>query len=62
MEPLKSLGPPTVVLVQQTSDNHAGAPESLNKFGICFLYLSQERFARHADITSIGDTKIRKQL
>jgi hypothetical protein len=61
-EPLKSLGPPTVVLVQRTSDNHAGAPESLDKFSICFLYLSQERFARHADITSIRDTKMWKQL
>jgi hypothetical protein len=58
----KLLGPPTVVLVQQTSDNPAGAPESLDKFGICFLYLSQERFTRHADIISIGDTKMRKQL
>jgi hypothetical protein len=50
-EPPKSLGPPTVVLVQQTSDNPVGAPESLYKFGICFPYLSQERFTRHADIT-----------
>jgi hypothetical protein len=44
MEPPKSLGPPTVVLVQRTSDNPAGAPESLDKFGICFSYFSQERF------------------
>jgi hypothetical protein len=51
MEPPKSLGPPTVVLVQQTSDNPVGASESLDKFGICFLYLFQERFTRHADIT-----------
>jgi hypothetical protein len=36
-EPPKSLGPHTVVLVQHTSDNPAGAPESLDKFGICFL-------------------------
>jgi hypothetical protein len=50
-EPPKSLGPPTVVLVQQTPDNPADAPESLNKFGIYFSYLSQERFTRHADIT-----------
>jgi hypothetical protein len=50
-EPPKSLGPPTVVLVQQTSDNPAGVPESLDKFGICYSYLSQERFTRHADIT-----------
>jgi hypothetical protein len=28
-EPPKSLGPPTVVLVQQTSDNPAGAPDHL---------------------------------
>jgi hypothetical protein len=50
-EPPKSLGPPTVVLVQWTSNNPIGAPESLDKFGICFSYLSQERFTRHADIT-----------
>jgi hypothetical protein len=62
MEPPKSLGPPTVVLVQRTSDNPVGAPESLDKFGICFSYLSQERFTRHADITSIGVTKMRKRL
>jgi hypothetical protein len=51
IEPSKSLGPPTVVLVQRTSDNPAGAPESLDKFDICFLYLSQERFTRRTDIT-----------
>jgi hypothetical protein len=50
-EPPKSLGPSTVVLVQRTSDNPVGVPESLDKFGICFSYLSQERFTRHADIT-----------
>jgi hypothetical protein len=61
-EPPKSLGPPTVVLVQRTSDNPAGAPESLDKFGICFSYFSQVRFTRHTYITSIGDTKMRKQL
>jgi hypothetical protein len=61
-EPPKSLGPPTVVLVQRTSDNPIGGPKSLDKFGICFSYLSQERFTRHADITSIGVTRMRKQL
>jgi hypothetical protein len=61
-EPPKSLGPPTVVLVQRTSDNPVGGPESLDKFGICFSFLSQERFTRHADITSIGVTRMRKQL
>jgi hypothetical protein len=61
-EPPKSLGPPTVVLVQRTSDNPVGAPESLDKFGICFSYLSQEHFTRHADITSIRVTRRQKQL
>jgi hypothetical protein len=51
-EPPKSLGPPIVVLVQQTLDNPAGVPELLDKFGICFSYLSQERITRHADITN----------
>ena len=51
MEPPKSLGPPTVVLVQRATDNPVGAPESLDKFGICFSHLSQERFTRYADIT-----------
>ena len=36
-EPPKSLGPPTVVLVQQTSDNPVDVPESLDKFGIFSL-------------------------
>ena len=36
-EPPKSLGPPTVVLVQQTSDNPVDVPKSLDKFGIFFL-------------------------
>jgi hypothetical protein len=49
-EPPKLLGPPTVVLVQRTSDNPVDAPELLEKFGICFSYFSQERFTRHADI------------
>jgi hypothetical protein len=34
-EPPKSLGPPTVVLVQRTSDNPAGAPKLLK--GKCAL-------------------------
>jgi hypothetical protein len=29
MEPPKSLGPPTVVLIHRTSDNPAGAPDHL---------------------------------
>jgi hypothetical protein len=57
-EPPKSLGLPIVVLVQRTSDNPVGAPESLDKFGIYFSYLSQEHFTSHADITSIGVTRM----
>jgi hypothetical protein len=50
-EPPKSLGPPTVVLVQRTSDNPVGAPDHLTSSVSCIPYLSQERFTRHADIT-----------
>jgi hypothetical protein len=49
-EPPKSLGPPTVVLVQQTSDNPVDVPESLDKFGIFFLTFPGT-FTRLADIT-----------
>jgi hypothetical protein len=47
----KSLGPPTVVHVQRTSDNPASAPDHLTSSVSCIPYLSQERFTRHADIT-----------
>jgi hypothetical protein len=36
-EPPKSLGPPTVVLVQRTSDNPAGAPDHLTSLVYVFL-------------------------
>jgi hypothetical protein len=36
-EPPKSLGPPTVVLVQRTSDNPAGAPDHLTSSVSKFL-------------------------
>jgi hypothetical protein len=49
-EPPKSLGPPTVVLVQRTSDNPAGAPDHLTSSVSKFPYLAQERFTLHADI------------
>jgi hypothetical protein len=38
-EPPKSLGPPTVVLVQRTSDNPAGAPDHLTSSVSEFLTL-----------------------
>jgi hypothetical protein len=50
-EPPKSLGPPTVVLVQRTLDNPVDA-HNHDKFGVCILFLAQERFTRHTDITT----------
>jgi hypothetical protein len=38
-EPPKSLGPPTVVLVQRTSDNPTGAPDHLTSSVSIFLTL-----------------------
>jgi hypothetical protein len=49
-EPPKSLGPPTVVLVQRTLDNPVDAPHHLTSSVFVFFYISQERFTRHADI------------
>jgi hypothetical protein len=48
-EPLKLLGPPTVVLVQRTSDNPAGAPDHLTSSVSEFLTFPRV-FTRHADI------------
>jgi hypothetical protein len=49
-EPPKSLGPPTVVLVQRTSDNPVGAPNHLKSLVSEFLTFPRA-FYRHADIT-----------
>jgi hypothetical protein len=51
-EPPKSLGPPTVVLVQQTLDNPARAPDHLTSSVSVFFTFAQERFTRDADITT----------
>ena len=48
-EPPKLLGPPTVVLVQRTSDKPVDAPDHLTS---SVSYLPQECFTRHADITT----------
>jgi hypothetical protein len=61
-EPPKSLGPPTVVLVQRTSDNPAGVLESLDKFGICFPYLPKSVLPVTQTLQIIGDTKMWKRL
>jgi hypothetical protein len=49
--PPKSLGPPTVVLVQWTSNNPAGAPDHLTSSVSEFLTFPRA-FYRHADITN----------
>jgi hypothetical protein len=51
-EPPKSLGPPTVVLVQQTLDNPADAHNHSTSSVSASFFLAQERFTRHADITT----------
>jgi hypothetical protein len=56
-EPPKSLGPPTVVLVQWTSDIPAGAPKSLDKFGICFPYLPKSVSPVTQTLQIIGDAE-----
>jgi hypothetical protein len=58
-EPPKSLGPPIVVLVQQTSDNPVDVPESLDKFDI-FSYLSRNVSPILQTLQNIGDIEKRK--
>ena len=60
-KPPKSLGPPTVVLVQRTSDNPVGAPELLDKFGI-FPYLTRNVSPVLQTLQNIGDKEMRKRL
>jgi hypothetical protein len=61
-EPPKSLGPPTVVLVQQTSDNPAGAPDHLTSSVSVFLTFPKSVSPVTQTLQYIGGTKMRKQL
>jgi hypothetical protein len=61
-EPPKSLGPPTVVLVQQTSDNPAGAPDHSTSSVSEFLTLPKSVLPVTQTLQYIGGTKMRKQL
>jgi hypothetical protein len=61
-EPPKSLGPPTVVLVQHTSDNPAGAPYHLTSSVSEFLTFPKSVSPVTQTLQFIGDTKVRKQL
>jgi hypothetical protein len=62
IEPPKSLGPPTVVLVQQTSDNPAGAPDHLTSSVSEFLTFPKSVSPVTQTLQYIGGTKMRKQL
>jgi hypothetical protein len=53
-EPLKILGPPTVVFVPTNLDSHADAPNSLTGPDSCiFFNTSQECTSHFTDITHI---------
>jgi hypothetical protein len=60
-EPPKSLGPPSVVLVQWTSDNPAGAPDHLTS-SVSFFTLPKSVSPVTHTLQYIGGTKMRKQL
>ena len=62
IEPPKSLGPPTVVLVQQTSDNPIGAPDYLTSSVSEFLTFPKSVSPVTQTLQYIRDTEMRKQL
>jgi hypothetical protein len=61
-EPPKSLGPSTVVLVQRTSDNPAGAPDHLTSLVSELLNLPESVSPVTQTLQYIRGTKMRKQL
>jgi hypothetical protein len=61
-KPLKSLGPPTVVLVRQTSDNPAGAPDHLTSLVSVFFTLPKSVSPITQILQHIGGTSMQKQL
>jgi hypothetical protein len=61
-EPPKSLGPPTVVLVQRTSDNPAGAPNYLTSSVSAFFTFPKSVSPVTHTLQHIEGTKMRKQL
>jgi hypothetical protein len=62
IESLKSLGTPIVVLVQQTSDNPAGAPNQLTSSVSEFLTFPKSVSPVTQTLQYIGGAKMRKQL
>jgi hypothetical protein len=61
-EPPKSLGPPTVVRIQQTSDIPAGAPDHLTSSVSVFLTFPKSVSPVTQALRYIEGTKMRKQL
>jgi hypothetical protein len=61
-EPPKSLSPPTVVLVQRTSDNPTGAPDHLTSSLSEFLTLPKSVSPVMQTLQYIRGTRMRKQL
>jgi hypothetical protein len=59
-EPPKSLGPPAVVLVQQTLDNPAGAPDHLTSSVYVFLTFPKSVSPVTQTLQYIRGTKMRK--
>jgi hypothetical protein len=62
IEPPKSLGPPTVVLVQRTSYNPTGAPDHLTSLVSVFFTLPKSVSPVTQTLQHIGGTRMRKQL
>jgi hypothetical protein len=62
MEPPKSLGPPTVVLVHRISDNPIGAPNHLISSVSEFFTLPKSVSPVTQILQHIGGTSMRKQL
>jgi hypothetical protein len=61
-EPPKSLGPPTVVLVHRTLDNHAGAPDHLTSSISVFFTFPKSVSAVTQILQHIRGTSMRKQI
>jgi hypothetical protein len=62
MEPPKSLGPRTVVLVQRTSDNSVDAPDHLTSSVSDFLTFPKSISPVTQILQHIGGTNMQKQL
>jgi hypothetical protein len=61
-EPPKSLGPPTVALVHQTSDNPVDAPDHLTSSVSEFFIIPKSVSPVTQILQHIGGTNERKQL